>query len=161
MAQTAAPCTRQCTVAVMGLESAPRLLYGRALVAVGVAALLLRRFGTTRTLRTVGHLPLRGHRRVPDAAVVEAVRRAGARLGADCLPQAVALAALLPGDRHDMAVILGCRRYDAGAWGAHAWVTRRAEVFDPSPAGPHTALARFEAASRWVPMPIAQQDAHR
>jgi transglutaminase superfamily protein len=161
MAQTAAPCTRQCTVATMAEETAPRRLYARALVAVALAALLLRRFGTTRTLRAMARLPLRSRRTVPDAAVIDAVRRAGGRLGADCLPQAAALAALLPGNRHDMAVILGCRRYDAGAWGAHAWVTRAGEAFDPSPAGPHTALARFEAASRWVPMPIAPQDAHR
>jgi hypothetical protein len=48
-------------------------------------------------------------------------------------------------------VVLGCRQYDDGRWGAHAWVIVDGEVLEPVPSGPHAELARLDAAGGWVP----------
>jgi hypothetical protein len=78
-------------------------------------------------------------------------------MGATCLAQSVALAAVLERGQQHPTLVLGCRQYEDRRWGAHAWVIVGGEVLDPVPGGPHAELARLEATSGWVPVPAAPQ----
>lgn len=128
------------------------LLELRAFVAVARARRLLAREGTVAALRSLTadrDAPVTGH---DDA--LRSVRRAGRVLRAPCLPQAVALTALLHGSAQTPTMVLGCRRYGAGQWGAHAWVEVAGAVLDPLPSGAHQVLARCDAAHGWVPRAV-------
>jgi hypothetical protein len=114
--------------------------------------LSLRRRGTTGTLRHLGArtAPVPN---VEPAAALRALQRPGRLAGANCLAQSVALAVALEAMGHRPLLVLGCRRYDDGQWGAHAWVLVGEDVLDPRPSGPHMQLAQLEAATGWVPAP--------
>lgn len=118
---------------------------------VFVAARSLRSRDTTETLRRLCARPTGRSVPLPDA--LYAVRRAGRLLGANCLTQSIALTAALARAGVNPKLVLGCRRYDAQNWGAHAWVIVGDEMFDPLPSGPHAALAELSAAGDWVPAP--------
>lgn len=90
----------------------------------------------------------------PDMAA-RAVAGASRLFRADCLPQAIALAALLQRDGHSPAVVLGCRLYGPSRWGAHAWVEIEGRRFDPLEGAEHTELARLTAFGRWQVRPGA------
>jgi hypothetical protein len=125
----------------------------RALVAVTLARLVLKRWGTTSTLQRLG---ARGSGRVsadPHEAL-HAVRRAARLARANCLPQAVALTVLLRRDGYEPALILGCRKMHSGRWIAHAWVEVGADVLEPGVETGFTSLARLSASTGWVPSPI-------
>ncbi len=128
---------------------AARWLQVRAIAYVVAARMLLSRRGMPATLRALARR--RAGRAVDVEDALHAVRRAGRLAGATCLPQAVALTALLRRDGADPTVVLGCRRYDNGHWGAHAWVELDGVVWDPLPSGAHATLARCDAARDWVP----------
>jgi len=87
---------------------------------------------------------------------LRAVRRASRALGGNCLSQSVALTVAARRAGEDPELILGCRRYPDGVWGAHAWVVLNGRVYDPLPSGEHQALASISAGTRWIPTPIAQ-----
>jgi hypothetical protein len=89
-------------------------------------------------------------------AALRAVRRASRALRGNCLSQSVALTVAARRAGHDPELILGCRRYPDGVWGAHAWIVLDGRVYDPLPSGEHQALASISAGTRWVPTPIAQ-----
>jgi transglutaminase superfamily protein len=80
------------------------------------------------------------------------VQRAGRILRATCLTQSIALAAVLERVDRPATLVLGCRQYDDGYWGAHAWVVVGDEILEPVPSGPHAELARLHAAGGWVPI---------
>jgi hypothetical protein len=114
----------------------------------------LRRRDTTATLR-----------RFTDASPwpsfdaddgLRAVRRAARALGANCLSQSVALTIACRRAGRDPELILGCRRYGDGTWGAHAWLVLDARRLDPLPSGEHQALASISAETQWIPTPIAR-----
>lgn len=115
----------------------------------------LRRRDTTDTLR---RLAREGHATGSFDADegLRAVRRASRALGANCLSQSVALAAACRRAGLNPEVILGCRRYGDGKWGAHAWIVLDARVYDPLPSGEHQALASISAGTNWVPAPIVR-----
>lgn len=131
----------------------------RALVLTRRARRYLARSTTTATLtRLVGTAPARpreGVAGIDHARALAAVRAATRATAAPCLPQAVALTALLARHGETPALILGCRRYPDGRWGAHAWVECAGDVLDPVPSGAHAALARCDARGGWVPAPVA------
>jgi hypothetical protein len=87
---------------------------------------------------------------------LRAVRRASRLLGANCLSQSVALTVATTRAGKDPELILGCRRYGGGKWGAHAWIVLDAHVYDPIPSGEHQALASISAGTQWVPAPIGR-----
>ena len=122
----------------------------RSAVLVAAARIMLGRHGTTGTLR---HLTrwYAGPIGVERVDALRAVQRAGRLLRAACLPQSVALTAVLTGAGDPPTLVLGCRQYGDGHWGAHAWVVVGGEVLEPVPSGPHAELARLDAASGWVP----------
>jgi len=70
-------------------------------------------------------------------------------VGGECLPQAVALTALLSRAGSDPALVIGSRRYAQGVWGAHAWVEVGGVRLDVVPSEEHRELTRFRAASQW------------
>ena len=124
--------------------------------------LLLPRRGTTATLRRLGPPPRAGGRVDTDAALL-AVRRASRVAGGACLPQSVALAALLRRDGATPVLVVGCQRYENGTWGAHAWVRVNGAVLDPDPCGEHAELAWYRSEDDWQPgsPDEAGQDAER
>ena len=124
----------------------------RATALVLATRILLRRHSTTETLRRLAPTALHASDTPPSAAL-KAVQRAGGALRAPCLPQSVALTALLARAGQRPALVLGCRRYDDGNWGAHAWVVVDGQVLEPVAAEAHTELARLDSAHRWVPTP--------
>jgi hypothetical protein len=78
------------------------------------------------------------------------VRRASRRTGGGtCLAQSVVLTALLMRTGVEPDVVLGCRRYEDGRWGAHAWVELDGRVLEPVKAAEHTELTRCRASGRW------------
>jgi hypothetical protein len=91
----------------------------------------------------------RGTRGVDEDQALRAVRRAGAVFRADCLPQAIALTALLHRDGATPELVLGCRRYGPNQWGAHAWVEVNGLTLDPVEQPHHAVLARLSAAKTW------------
>jgi hypothetical protein len=130
-----------------------RALRLRAALLLVAAASLLRTRGTTAALRALARAPrpARARRASDPADALLAVQRAGKATRAKCLAQSVALTALLVRDGRDAEVVLGCRRYGSGQWGAHAWVLTAGEKLEPVPADAHEELARCSAAHRWVP----------
>lgn len=126
-------------------------LHVRAVLALARARLLLRRVGTTATLRRLTGRSPNGSGVDPDAAL-HAIRRAARVVGGECLPQAVALAALLRGDGPEL--ILGCRRDQAEGWLAHAWVEQGDKVLNPAGPGGFVPLARLNRRTGWVPGPL-------
>ena len=117
------------------------------------ADVLLRARDTTTALRRLAR-PGRSGRGLDPSLALAAVQRAGRVTRAQCLAQSVALAALLVRSGQDAEVVLGCHRYAAGQWGAHAWVDCAGEKLEPVPAGPHDELARCAARERWVPAAV-------
>lgn len=115
------------------------------------ARLLLPRRSTTSVLRFLaGREPaVERPRPLCPAEALAAVRRAGNRIGAPCLPQSVALAALLRRHGADPAVVLGCRRQGPSAWDAHAWVELAGQRLEPVVDAGHSELARLSAANGW------------
>ena len=128
-------------------------LHARAVVAVALARVLLRRHDTTWTLRRLAKPGRRGSRPLPTGSALLAVQRAGRVLGAACLAQSVALTALLARSGGKPVLVLGCRRYEDRHWGAHAWVVSDGAVFEPVPADKHDELAQLDAAHAWTPTP--------
>ena len=88
----------------------------------------------------------------PQRALV-AVRRASRIAGGVCLPQAVALAALLQRGGHDPVLVLGCHRNADRRWTAHAWVEINEQMLEPVVTYEHERLAHLTAANNWVPSP--------
>jgi hypothetical protein len=133
----------------------------RALCLVAAARVLLTRCPTPTVLRLLsrrrGHVAKHG---IDHAAALGAVRRVGPRLGANCLPQSVALAALLQRHGDDPTLILGCRRYGDRDWGAHAWVEVGGRRLEPLVEPEHAELARLPAAQNWEISP-AEAERHR
>jgi Transglutaminase-like superfamily len=78
-----------------------------------------------------------------------AVQAFGNRVRAGCLPQSIALAAVLQRGGSEPTLVLGCRYYAPKAWGAHAWVEVAGERFDPVAQPDHAELARLKAANGW------------
>jgi hypothetical protein len=76
-------------------------------------------------------------------------------VGGDCLPQAVALTALLRGGGHEPSLILGCRKNRSGGWSAHAWVEIGQDVLEPGGGTGFARLARLNRESDWVPSPLS------
>ena len=125
-------------------------LHGRALAYVVAARVLLRRHDATATLRRL--VTSASTRGAPDAGqAMAAVQRAGRMAHATCLPQSVALVALLARPGTEPRLVLGCRRYDDQEWGAHAWVEIDGVVLDVVPSGTHQELAILDRARNWEP----------
>lgn len=117
---------------------------------VVAARILLKTRTTTAVLRLLaGRRPFPPDQ-VPDPiSVLAAVRRAGRLVGADCLPQSVALAATLRRHGVEPVLVLGCRRIAPQEWGAHAWVELDGARLEPLEAPEHTELARLTPAANW------------
>lgn len=120
-----------------------------ATVTVAVAKLLLVRLRTTTVLSVLAGSRPGARGRLDADAAARSVAAAGRLLRADCLPQAVALAALLQRSGTAPTVVLGCRLYGPSRWGAHAWVEAGGKRFDSLPGEEHAELARLTAHSRW------------
>lgn len=113
----------------------------------------LRRRDTTQTLRRL----IQRSAVWPEFAATDglrATRRSARLLRANCLAQSIALTVAQHRAAKRPALILGCRRYDDGRWGAHAWVVVDSEVLDALPSGAHEPLAQLSADTLWVPTPI-------
>ena len=123
-------------------------LQARALGFVVAARIMLRRRDTTTVLRRLAR-PGRRIRPVRPEAAVSAVRRAGRMAHATCLPQSVALVALLERGGRAPVLVLGCRRYPNREWGAHAWVEAGGQVWEPVVAAAHEELAEMDSAHAW------------
>lgn len=121
---------------------------------VGLSKLLLVKLRTSVVLNLLaGSRTGRGTGLDPDMAA-RSVAVAGRLLRADCLPQAIAFAALLQRHGESPAVVLGCRFYGPSRWGAHAWVENGGRRFDAlDEEGTHTELARLTASGRWQTLP--------
>jgi hypothetical protein len=119
------------------------------LVYVVGAWTLLRRGRTTQAIRT---LIRRGPRvdGLAPSGIAYTVRRISQKLHIDCLPQSVALAAMLERAGAKPVLILGCRRSDDAAWVAHAWVEIDGDALDAG-ASAFMPLARLSADGAWVP----------
>ena len=124
-------------------------LQARALGLVVAARILLRRRDTTSALRRLAR-PGRRVRPVQPEAALSAVRRAGRMAHATCLPQSVALVALLERGGGAPVLVLGCRRYPNREWGAHAWVEADDRVWEPVIAAAHQELAQMDSAHAWM-----------
>ena len=123
-------------------------LLARALIVLAVSRATLERHGTTRTIkRLAGGRPIRSE----PVDVLHAVRRAGRIVGGACLPQSVALAALLQRAGRSPVLILGCSRTADGSWTAHAWVEVGDDILEPVKGGRHAKLARLDACGGWLP----------
>lgn len=132
----------------------PVVLQARALLVLARAQLLLRRRGTATTLQLLArrrHSP----RPLDPPVAVRAVRRAGRLTRGACLSQAVALTALLTRAGEDPTLVLGCRRYREGVWGAHAWVDLDGDQLEPVVSEEHQLLATCRPEHDWVPSPPA------
>jgi hypothetical protein len=90
---------------------------------------------------------------IDEGQAMTAVRRSGRVFRADCLPQAIALTALLHRGGAAPELVLGCRRYGPNQWGAHAWVEINGHTLDPVEQPDHAALARLSAAKKWEVRP--------
>jgi hypothetical protein len=124
-------------------------LHARALALVATARFLLPRRGTAETLRRLA--PRRSAPAVDPELALTAVRRARKVVGGACLPQAVALAALVHRGDAEPVLVVGCQRYPNRTWGAHAWVRVDGQVLDPDPCGEHADLAWYPARNAWQP----------
>ena len=122
----------------------------RATFMVAAARGLLRVRPTTVVLRLLARPRTAPSAGAADAfSALAAVRRAGHLVGADCLPQSVALTALLRRQGAEPVLVLGCRRVGPREWGAHAWVELDGERLEPLVAPDHTELARLTPAADW------------
>lgn len=121
---------------------------------VAISKLLLMKWRAPAVLNLLaGSRPRRARGLDPDMAA-RSVAAASRLVRADCLPQAIALAALLQRDGRSPAVVLGCRFYGPSRWGAHAWVETDGKRFDTlAEHAEHTELARLTASSRWQARP--------
>jgi hypothetical protein len=130
------------------------LLQLRIMALLAATRRSLRRRDTTATLRLFTH----GAPWPPFDANdgLRAVRRASRLMKANCLSQSVTLAVACTRAGAGPELILGCRRYGDGTWGAHAWIVLDACVYDPLPSGDHQALASISAGTEWVPAPIGR-----
>jgi hypothetical protein len=127
-------------------------LQARALALLALSRVLLPRVGTTTTLKRLGR---RGRRRDLDPLqATRAVRRAGRLVGGLCLPQCVALTALLQRSGGEPVLVLGCRRITDGTWTAHAWVQLDKNVLEPVQGGRNAPLARLRWADGWMPSAV-------
>jgi hypothetical protein len=122
----------------------------RAGMTLAVARVLLRRRGTTQTLRVLTRAR-QGAAEIDSSAALRAVQRAGRLLGGQCLAQSVALTAVLARANHEPTLVLGCRPQGSDPWTAHAWVLVDGRVLEPVAGEPHAELARLDAARDWVP----------
>jgi hypothetical protein len=127
----------------------------RAIAVLMLVRVLLKRTGTTGTLRRLAR-PGFGKDVDPQIAT-RAVRRAGRLVGGVCLPQCVALAALLQRAGREPTLVLGCRRGAGGNWTAHAWIEVGNDVHEPVPGGRNTALAQLRWADGWSPSAVPQE----
>lgn len=131
-------------------------MQARAAWAVVSASVLLRRKPTDAVVRRLVSRRAVRQRVAPDEAM-RAVRRGARVFGGACLPQSVALTALLARQGDTPTLVLGCRLYENHEWGAHAWVQLGASELDPVPSGPHASLAHLNAATDWKPVAAAPQ----
>lgn len=121
---------------------------------VALSKLLLMKLRTATVLNVLaGRRQSRGRRDLDPYMAARSVAAASRLLRADCLPQAVALAALLQRAGTAPSVVLGCRFYGPSRWGAHAWVEADGERFDSLANEEHAELARLTAAGRWEVRP--------
>ena len=120
---------------------------------VALSKLLLMKLRTTTVLRLVAGYRSRRPRGVDPDMAARSVASASRLLRADCLPQAVALAAILQRSGRSPAVVLGCRFYGPSRWGAHAWVEADGKRFDSLEHTEHAELARLTASGRWRTRP--------
>lgn len=130
----------------------PVVLQARALLILALAQVLLRRQGTAAALRLLARRR-RNPRSLEPPVAMRAVRRAGRLTRGACLSQAVALTALLTRAGEDPTLVLGCRRYREGVWGAHAWVDLDGEQLEPVASEEHQLLATCRPEHDWVPTP--------
>jgi hypothetical protein len=131
----------------------------RVAILLVAVRLVLPRIGLAATLKRFarpGPSPSVAARRnggavdVVGQSAVEAVQRAARRTGGGtCLAQSVVLTALLIRTGADPEVVLGCRRYQDGHWGAHAWVELDGRLLEPVRADEHTELTRCRASAGW------------
>lgn len=127
-------------------------LFARAVVLLLASRVLLARRGTTVTLNMLSAEPRTTAPLVIDPTqALWAIRRAGRLIGGACLPQSVALVALLHRLGADPVLILGCSRIGEGSWTAHAWVELGEEVLEPVKGARHARLACLEAHNGWAP----------
>ncbi|MEY2568205.1 MAG: Transglutaminase-like superfamily [Actinomycetota bacterium] len=128
----------------------PLSLQLEALVMLSLARPLLRGIGTAGTLRRLARPARTQGRPVSHASALRAVRRAARLTGGACLPQAVALTAILTRAGEGPTLVLGSRRYDEAKWGAHAWVDADGELLDPLPGlDHHRPLGAYRSADGW------------
>lgn len=127
------------------------MLQLRALTAVLASRLLLSRVTTTDALRRMTRGKKRGE--VDPLHALAAVQRASRIAGGACLPQAVALTALLERSGHDPALVLGSHLDTKRRWSAHAWVEADGLVLEPVITVEHEPLANLTAANGWSPSP--------
>lgn len=120
---------------------------------VALSKLLLLRLRTTTVLAMLAGNRSRHGGDLDTGSAARAVAMAARLLGADCLPQSVALASLLQRWGGSPTVVLGCRLYGPGRWGAHAWVETDGKRFDSLGDVEHAELARLSAARRWEVTP--------
>ncbi|MGH2759723.1 MAG: lasso peptide biosynthesis B2 protein [Actinomycetota bacterium] len=123
----------------------------RALAAVVASRVLLSRGTTTDALR---RLTRRGTKKSLDPlTALMAVRRAARIAGGACLPQAVALTALLDRAGFAPVLVLGSHLDAKRQWTAHAWVEADRFVLEPVITVEHEPLANLTATNGWTPSP--------
>ena len=127
----------------------------RAIVMLASARVLLKTKGTTETLRRLA-AARRTSRAADPAVATRAVHRAGRLVGGLCLPQCVALTALLQREGRSPTLVLGCRRTAEGSWTAHAWVELEHDVLEPVKGGRNAPLAQLRHANGWTPSAVDQ-----
>ncbi|CAN5670651.1 hypothetical protein BH20ACT2_BH20ACT2_05280 [soil metagenome] len=118
------------------------LALGAATVALVRVRVLLGRHGLDDTLARLATTTTTRRRAVSPERRMRAVQRAGRVVGGACLEQSLALAELLVRDGHRPELVLGCRRYGPGEWGAHAWVEVDGRHLEPVVAPEHQELDR-------------------
>lgn len=123
----------------------------RALAAVLASRLLVRRGTTTEALRRLTRGGSRGD--IDPLQALAAVQRASRIAGGACLPQAVALTALLERAGLAPVLILGSHLDAKRQWSAHAWVEAEGLVLEPVLTVEHEPLANLTAANGWSPSP--------
>ena len=125
-------------------------LHLELLVCGAAARLLVKSRGIEPTLRRLARPGAGwGSTAAPNDAV-RAARRLHRFVGrGTCLEESAALAAVLARRGGTPDLIVGCRRYPDGTWGAHAWVVADGVRCDLVPAGEHAALTRYSLDSGW------------
>ena len=127
----------------------------RALPLLRRAVATVRDDGLTEALQGLVPANVEGAPAVADpeaARIARSVVRA-ARLvpGADCLPQAVVISALLARAGATAELVLGCKRSGDGEWLAHAWVALGELTLPAGGDDGFRELARCRAADGWRP----------